>query len=129
MKAKLDETLYCSYTYKENSDTPGDIYLLLTFGSGCVTRRAVLGCVDKPAQGIEKGLFSDPAHTEVCGLVSKEARTDPEVVYESPLTEEELEPLKSSLWFHDKQDSGGRQGQGHWITRLGLFNFVFCSLL
>ena len=149
MKAKLGETLYCSYTYRENSDEPCDVFLVLTFGSGLLTRRAVMGRVSTPAQGLEKGLLSDTADkpaqgpeegllpdaagipaqglekelvpdttdVEVCGLVSKKARTEPEEVYVRALTEDELEPLKSSLWFHDRQESGGRQGQEPWITR------------
>ena len=76
-----------------------------------------MGSVSSLAQSPEKGLFSDTADAEVSSPVSKKARTEPEVVYVSPLKEEELAPLKSSLWFHDKLGGGRTQGQEPWITR------------
>ena len=72
---------------------------------------------DKPAQSPEKRLLSDTADAEESSPVSKKARTEQEVVYVSPLKEEELEPLKSSLWFHDKQGGGETQGQGSGETQ------------
>ena len=75
-------------------------------------KRLFSDTADKPAQNPEKRLLSDTVDTEVSSPVSKKARTEQEVVYISPLKEEELEPLKSSLWFHDKQGGGETQGQG-----------------
>ena len=72
---------------------------------------------DKPAQSPEKRLLSDTADAEESSPVSKKAKTEQEVVYVSPLKEEELEPLKSSLWFHDKQGGGETQGQGSGETQ------------
>ncbi|XP_076455704.1 cytosolic endo-beta-N-acetylglucosaminidase-like [Babylonia areolata] len=51
VRAKLDEALYCSFTYKENSDVPCDVYLVLTFGSGLLTRRACHGVYGQRSTG------------------------------------------------------------------------------
>lgn len=44
-------------------------------------------------------------------------RTDTGTVYVGPMREEELEPVKSSLWFHDLQETNRSRGREGWITR------------
>ena len=112
MRAKLDETLYCSYTYSKNSDIPCDVHLVLTFGSGLLTRRAIMGSTDKPAEGTEKE-NGDCEHEPA----AKKSKQDVDELYVSALTDEELEPLRSSLWFHDLQEGGQSQGPDAWDTR------------
>lgn len=116
LRPELDQTLYCSYTYKNSGSVSCEIFLVLTFGSGMLTHQAVMGPKNKQDMaGFKNGSAADG---ESCEPGAKKARRDEEKdIYVSPIMSCELEPLKSSLWFHDLQDAGGSEDHGGWITR------------
>ncbi|PVD38235.1 hypothetical protein C0Q70_00846 [Pomacea canaliculata] len=107
---KLDQPLYCSYTYRDTGATPCKLHVVLGVESGHLTQHIIMGSVEEA--GLDSGtqnVNSEPASTGTVG-----GRSD---IYVQPLSSTELEALSSSIWFHGTQNDENGAAHEQWLTR------------
>lgn len=107
---KLDQPLYCSYTYRDTGATPCKLHVVLDVESGHLTQHIIMGSVKEA--GLDSGtqnVNSEPVSTGTVG-----GRSD---IYVQPLSSTELEALFPSIWFHGTQNDQNGAAHEQWLTR------------